>query len=268
MIGVDICTSNFVLGKVAAYNHNFDTAFVQIDSNVKVNCNLPSPPNEMYNIGELFLQQVVQLPLVRDECERVKASNSIRRDTLVMKYGARTGWTQSFGARFPQSSVANVQIRNIDTMSYFFGERKSVPTKKDFMENHFSSNGDSGSLILDSGLNAVAILIGSGGHPKKIVYKEQKKDEDEEETQQGFLSWCLWWCDIEAIKTVIDRLLGEGEPLEWILAHDLHKILQSDEVRSTIGEVDLCRTVSDDGDDDRVVRIHLSKFLRANDDAR
>ncbi len=188
----------------------------------------------MYDYGQiLFPETVMQLPLARDECDREHDTHRMRK-SLVMKYGARTGWTQSFGARFEQDTETNIQMRNIDTMSYIFGEHGKAPTREDLRNNHFSDFGDSGALIFDSMLNPVALLIGSGGDPKSVTYK----DKDSEDS--GFLGYVSTLCNVPLVKEVIDMFWDE--PLEWILGHDLYEILESEEIEMTIGRLRLCRS--------------------------
>ncbi len=125
-------------------------------------------------------------------------------------------------------------MRNIDTMSYIFGEHGTKPTQEEFRNNHFSDFGDSGALIFDSMLNPVGLLIGSGGDPKSMVYK------DKESEDIGLLRYVSTLCNVALIKEVIDMFWED--PLEWILGHDLYEILESEEIENTIGRLRLCQT--------------------------
>ena len=107
-IDIEICTDDgFILGLVKAVHLRYDAAFIEIAPRVQIECNLPTPPNDMYDYGQmLFPEMVMQLPLAREECDRDHGTHSMRK-SMVLKYVVFVS--------YPSNNTMSIEIFNSNT---------------------------------------------------------------------------------------------------------------------------------------------------------
>lgn len=149
LLGVEICTTDFSVGRVVAVMREYDAAWIEIDSDVHTDCTLP--PGGLDDAGT---------PVVLSGIDQLRAlRNKDDKGQLVMKYGARTGWSASKGTRHADGSLEDVAVINFNMLDDSWDDPKEAGRVcHQRVMTDFALNGDSGALMLDQHLRVVGLL--------------------------------------------------------------------------------------------------------------